>query len=66
MVVAPGRVDVLGAVNINGPMSTDKTITANSVVADNMNSILISPVTIGNGISVTVPTSSTLYIFTPT
>jgi L-cysteine desulfidase len=46
-------------------MATAKTISANSVVADSVNAVLISPVTIGNGISVTVPTSSTLYIFAP-
>ena len=55
-----------GSVNILGPMATAKTITANSAVADNMNAILISPVTIGNGVSLTVPDTSTLYIFTPT
>jgi len=66
VVVAPGRVDVIGAVSVNGPMATAKTITANSVVADDTNAILISPVTIGNGVSVTVPNTSTLYIFTPT
>lgn len=66
MVIAPDRVDIIGAVNINGPMATAKTITANSAVADNMNAILISPVTINSGVSVTVPTTSTLYIFTPT
>jgi hypothetical protein len=66
LVVAPGRVDVLGALNINGLLSTAKVITANSVVADNMNSLVISPLQIGNGVSVTVPSSSTLYIFTPT
>jgi len=54
-----------GSINVLGPMATAKTITANSVVAADMNAILISPVTINDGISVTVPTSSTLYIFTP-
>jgi hypothetical protein len=54
-----------GTLSVLGPMATAKTISANSVVADSVNAVLISPVTIGNGISVTVPTSSTLYIFTP-
>ena len=54
-----------GTLSVLGPMATAKTISANSVVADSVNAVLISPVTIGNGISVTVPTSSTLYIFAP-
>ena len=54
-----------GTLSVLGPMATAKTITANSVVAADMNAILISPVTIGDGVSVTVPATSTLYIFTP-
>jgi hypothetical protein len=54
-----------GVVTAMAALSTQKTITANSVITDNTNSITISPSIIANGVSVTVPDSSTWYIFTP-
>jgi hypothetical protein len=51
-----------GALTVNGLLSTPKTITANATLQANTNSVLFSPVTINNGVTITIPDSSTLQV----
>jgi hypothetical protein len=53
-----------GSLTLAGSFATPKTINANSVISANVNAILIGPIVMGTG-SVTVPDSSTLYIYSP-
>jgi len=55
-----------GSIFVNGVFASPKTITSNVQVADNSSAMIISPLTIGNGYSMAVPTSSTVYIWIPT
>jgi hypothetical protein len=52
-----------GSFAMAGSFATPKTTTANSIVPDNVNAMLIGPVDIGNGTTISVPSSSTLYVF---
>ncbi len=58
---ATGNINA-GTLTVNGPLSTPKTITANAILQANTNSVLFSPVTIANGVIITVPDSSTLQV----
>jgi len=51
-----------GSLTLAGSFATPKTITANSVIAANVNAMLLGPLNIAPGTVITVPDSSTLYI----
>jgi hypothetical protein len=53
-----------GSFTMAGSFATPKTTTANSTVTSNVNAMLLGPVTIGAGTTITVPSSSTLSIYT--
>jgi hypothetical protein len=54
-----------GSLTLAGSFATPKTTNVSSTVSENVNAMLIGPVTIGAGTTITVPTSSTLYIYSP-
>ena len=54
-----------GSLTVQGAIGTPKTISANVVIAGNINGILIGPVVFGNGVGMTVPTNSLVYVYTP-
>ena len=54
-----------GSMTLQGAFGTPKTITANIIVASNINAMLIGPVVFGNGYNLTVPNSSTVYVYAP-
>jgi len=53
------------SLSLGGPFATPKTINSNVLIANAVNAVLISPVTIGALGNIFVPTDSTLTIFTP-
>jgi hypothetical protein len=55
----------LGSLTMYGTFAGPKTLAANVAVADAVNALLIGPVTLGNGFNISVPDSSTLYVYTP-
>lgn len=63
-VFSPGSLIVAGA--ITGVIGFPKTITSNVQVALDSTAVVISPLTVANNVSITVPDSSTLYVWTPT
>lgn len=54
-----------GSIFVNGLFASPKTITSNVQMAEDSTAIIISPLTIASGYSMTVPTSSTLYVWIP-
>jgi hypothetical protein len=54
-----------GSIFVNGVFATPKTITSNVQVAADSSAMVISPLTIGNGYSMSIPTSSTVYVWIP-
>jgi hypothetical protein len=52
-----------GSLTMFGVFATPKTINANVIIAENINSIMYGPVSVAPGVSITVPTSSTLYVY---
>ena len=54
-----------GSMTLQGAFGTPKTITSNIIVAGGINAMLIGPMVFGNGYNLTVPTSSTVYIYAP-
>jgi len=54
-----------GSIFVNGVFATPKTITSNVQIAADSSAMVISPLTIGNGYSMTIPTSSTVYVWIP-
>jgi hypothetical protein len=54
-----------GSLTLAGSFATPKTITANSVISANVNAVLLGPLSFGAGTTITVPDSSTLYIYSP-
>jgi hypothetical protein len=54
-----------GSMTLQGAVGTPKTISANVVIAPNINGMLIGPLTFANGVGMTVPTSSTVYVYAP-
>jgi hypothetical protein len=60
-----GNISGVGALNIEGVLSNPKTITANVYVPDNVNALMIGPVTFANGSQAIVPGNSTFDIFDP-
>lgn len=75
--VADGNVDIAvnglsqsaqfsqGSFYVSGPIATPKVVNNISIVAANVNAVMISPVEIGPSGNIVVPASSTLTIFTP-
>jgi len=54
-----------GSIFVNGIFASPKTITSNVQMAADSTAMVISPLTIANGYSMSVPTSSTVYIWIP-
>jgi len=54
-----------GSIFVNGVFATPKTITSNVQMAADSSAMVISPLTIGNGYSMSIPTSSTVYVWIP-
>jgi hypothetical protein len=54
-----------GSIFVNGLFATPKTITSNVQMAEDSTATVISPLTIGNGYSMTIPNSSTVYVWIP-
>ena len=55
----------LGSLTMYGTFAGPKTLSANVAVADSVNALLLGPVTLGNGFNISVPNSSTLYVYAP-
>jgi hypothetical protein len=47
---------------VNGAIATPRTLSANVVIGANVSAMMISPLTIPNGLSITVPTSATFQV----
>ena len=54
-----------GSLFVQGPISTPKTINTLALVPNEVNAVMISPLTISAAGNIFVPTDSTLTIFTP-
>jgi hypothetical protein len=54
-----------GSIFVNGLFASPKTITSNVQMAADSSAMVISPLTIGNGYSMSIPTTSTVYIWIP-
>jgi hypothetical protein len=54
-----------GSIFVNGIFASPKTLTSNVQMAADSSAAVISPLTIANGYSMSVPTSSTVYVWTP-
>ena len=54
-----------GSLTLQGALGTPKTITSNIIVAGGINAMLIGPLVFGNGFNLTVPDSSTVYVYSP-
>lgn len=54
-----------GSMTLQGAFGTPKTITSNIIVAGNINAMLIGPLVFGNGVGLTVPNTSTVYVYSP-
>jgi len=54
-----------GSLTLQGAIGTPKTITSNIIVAGGINAMLIGPLVFGNGFNLTVPDSSTVYVYSP-
>ena len=55
----------LGSLTMYGTFAGPKTLSANVSVADSVNALLLGPVTIAAGFNITVPNTSTLYVYAP-
>ena len=55
-----------GSLFVQGPISTPKTVSTLALVPNEVNAVMISPLTISASGNIFVPTDSTLTIFTPT
>ena len=55
-----------GSLFVQGPISTPKTINTIALVPNEVNAVMISPLSISASGNIFVPTDSTLTIFTPT
>jgi len=54
-----------GSIFVNGLFASPKTITSNVQMAADSTAMIISPLTIASGYSVSIPTSSTVYVWIP-
>jgi hypothetical protein len=54
-----------GSLTLSGAFGTPKTITKNVVIAPDINAMLVGPLTFADGVSLTVPDSSTVYVYSP-
>jgi hypothetical protein len=53
----------LGSFTMYGTFAGPKNLNANVTVADSVNAVLFGPVSLGNAYNITVPDSSTLYVY---
>ena len=54
-----------GSIFVNGLFASPKTITSNVQMAADSSAMVISPLTIASGYSMSIPTSSTVYVWIP-
>jgi hypothetical protein len=54
-----------GSIFVNGLFASPKTITSNVQMAADSTAMIISPLTIASGYSMSIPTSSTVYVWIP-
>jgi hypothetical protein len=52
-----------GSLTMYGSFATPKVIAANIEISSNVNAVLYGPLNVGEGVSITVPTTGTLYIY---
>ena len=52
-----------GSLTMYGSFATPKTINSNVVISNGVNAILYGPMTVAADVSITVPTTSTLYVY---
>jgi len=52
-----------GSLTMYGSFATPKTILSNVTISENVNAMLYGPMTVGEGVGITVPTTSTLYVY---
>ena len=52
-----------GSLTMYGSFATPKTILSNVIISANVNAMLYGPMTVGEGVGITVPTTSTLYVY---
>ena len=52
-----------GSLTMYGSFATPKTILSNVMISENVNAMLYGPMTVGEGVGITVPTTSTLYVY---
>jgi hypothetical protein len=52
-----------GSLTMYGSFATPKVINSNVQISGNVNAMLYGPLTVSPGVSLTVPTSSTLYVY---
>jgi hypothetical protein len=55
----------LGSLTMYGTFAGPKTLNANVSVASAVNALLLGPVSLGEAYNITVPDSSTLYVYAP-
>jgi hypothetical protein len=54
-----------GSLRVSGAISNPRTVTGNISVPDDVNALMIGPVVYGNGVSITIPGTSSLDVFDP-
>jgi hypothetical protein len=54
-----------GSLTLQGAVATPKTIASNVVIASNVNAMLLGPLIFTDGVGMTVPTTSTVYVYAP-
>jgi hypothetical protein len=54
-----------GSLTLSGAFGSPKAITKNVVIAGGINAMLVGPLIFADGVSLTVPDSSTVYVYTP-
>ena len=52
-----------GSLTMYGSFATPKVIASNVTISSNVNAILYGPMTVAEGVGITVPTDSTLYVY---
>ena len=54
-----------GSLTLQGAVATPKTIVSNVAIASNVNAMLLGPLVFAEGVGMTVPTTSTVYVYAP-
>ena len=55
----------LGSLTMYGTFAAPKLLSANVTVAESVNALLLGPVTLATGYNITIPSTSTLYVYAP-